>query len=361
MVVESFPSWHRRDSPTCQLCHLSGDPACELEKQLGVWFVVGTITNKKRSPHWHESGHRCGSHDSTLAVIRTRGIKFSGGHEEHTRGPERREVIVVPASSVAPLQGSSSECVIARPNQVRNLPEPVVARAQPSSAAADCSHHPSGERVVNFGPGNVVPMEVVHMQNRLVQQAEPTTKSHAPVEEHDESLVPKIQRGRPATLCWPSPGSPEYAVGCPGCDGRRCRHLLRCQQKRITLGFSASSSSRDVLGDVVMSEVPIPLEEVPPPPLPAEPPRVQRSPTFGNGTEPQSAGDTEAKGKTVVARPGASQAARHEIIDTRIGKPLVFTGDERSTWLFLFSFFFFFFFFIHIFMTFEFFSMFFHF
>ena len=33
---------------------------------------------------------------------------------------------------------------------------------------------------------------------------------------------------------------------------------MKCQQERITLGFSASSSSRDVLGDVVMGEVPIP-------------------------------------------------------------------------------------------------------
>ena len=55
-------------------------------------------------------------------------------------------MIVVPSSSGAPLPGSSGESVIARPNQVCNLPEPVVARAQPSSDAADCSDHPSGER-----------------------------------------------------------------------------------------------------------------------------------------------------------------------------------------------------------------------
>ena len=73
-----------------------------------------------------------------------------------------------------------------------------------------------------------------------------TTKSPAPVEEHDECLVPKRQRGRPATHCWPSPGSPEYTVGCPGCDGRSYRYLLKCQQKREVLGFSASSSLRDV-------------------------------------------------------------------------------------------------------------------
>ena len=34
----------------------------------------------------------------------------------------------------------------------------------------------------------------------VAQAVEPTTKSHSPVEEHDESLVPKTQRGRPALL-----------------------------------------------------------------------------------------------------------------------------------------------------------------
>ena len=70
--------------------------------------------------------------------------------------------------------------------------------------------------------------------------------------------------------CWPSPGSPRYTVGCPGCDGRSYRHLLKCHEKRIELGFSASSSLRDLRGDVVM-------EGVPPPPPPAEPPPVLRT------------------------------------------------------------------------------------
>ena len=99
----------------------------------------------------------------------------------------------------------------------------------------------------------------------VAQDVEPTTKSNAPVEEQDGSLVPKRQRGRPANHCWPSPGSPEYTVGCPGCDGRSYRHLLKCQQKRVELGPTASSSLRDVRGDVVM-------EEAPTPPPPAEPP-----------------------------------------------------------------------------------------
>ena len=109
------------------------------------------------------------------------------------------------------------------------------------------------ERVDRSGPGSDVPMEV--------SQAV-TTKSHAPVEEHDESLLLRRQRSDPrrtAGQVWDH-------------QTRSYRHLLRCQQKRIALGFSVSSSSRDVQGDVVMSEVPTPLEEVQPPPPPAEPP-----------------------------------------------------------------------------------------
>ena len=101
--------------------------------------------------------------------------------------------------------------------------------------------------------------------------AEPTTKSYSSVEEHDESLVPKRPRGRPATQCWPSLGSPGWTVGCPGCDGRSYRHLLTCQQKRVRLRFSAPTSSRDVLGDVVVGEVSIPMEEVQPFLPPTEP------------------------------------------------------------------------------------------
>ena len=168
---------------------------------------------------------------------------------------ERREVIVVPAISGAPLQASSGEGVSASSNPVPNLLKP--------TGAVESSQHPSGETADSFGPGGVVLMEVA-------QAVKPTTKSHAPVVEHDESLVP-------ATHCWPSPGSPEYTVGCPGCDGRSCRHLVKFQQKRIELGLSASSSLRDVVGDVVVSEVPTSIEEVPPPSPPAEPPPVLKT------------------------------------------------------------------------------------
>ena len=68
----------------------------------------------------------------------------------------------------------------------------------------------------------------------------------------------------------------------------------------------------------------------------------QRSPTIGNGAEQQSAGDTEAEDGTALARtasgniggadtPPLATPAGRGIIDTRIGKPPVFSGDE-STW-----------------------------
>ena len=211
----------------------------------GLWFVVGEITDKQRSPHWHESGHRCDSHDSTSAgeseledsnlVVATRSTPVAGRPADAAAGDaptvtrhvvEQRELIVVPASSGAPLQAGSGEGISAPSSPVPNLLKPTVVRAQPSSAAVESSHHPCGDRVDSSGPGGGVPMEVA-------QAVEPTTKSRAPVEEHDESLVPERERerGRPATHCWPSPGSPEYTVGCPGCDGRSCRHLLKCQQK----------------------------------------------------------------------------------------------------------------------------------
>ena len=124
---------------------------------------------------------------------------------------ERREVIVVPAISGAPLQAGSGGDVSAPSNPVPNLPKPTVARAH---SIIGCSgKQPSSKwGEIEF----TVLFLVVTCLRRWHEAVEPTTKSHAPVEEHDESLVPKKQRGRPATHCWPSPGSPEYTVGCPG-------------------------------------------------------------------------------------------------------------------------------------------------
>ena len=59
---------------------------------------------------------------------------------------EHREVVVVLASSGAPLQASSGEGVSAPSNPVPNLLKPTVARAQPPSSAVESSHYPSGER-----------------------------------------------------------------------------------------------------------------------------------------------------------------------------------------------------------------------
>ena len=136
-------------------------PACEVEKQLGVWFVVGEITDKQRSPHWHESGHRCSSIGSTFTSVRTRGFKLvvamrgtpvAGRPAEVSaedaptvtrHAVERKEVIVVPAVSGVPLQVGSGEGVSTSPNPVPNLPKPRVARAQSSSAAVESSQRPS--------------------------------------------------------------------------------------------------------------------------------------------------------------------------------------------------------------------------
>ena len=58
-------------------------------------------------------------------------------------------------------------------------------KAQPL-AAVESSHHLSGERVDSSGPGGDVPV-------KKAQVVEPTTKSHAPVEEHDEIRSKKTE------------------------------------------------------------------------------------------------------------------------------------------------------------------------
>ena len=169
---------------------------------------------------------------------------------------------MVPASSGAPLQGGSGEGVSASSNPVPS-PGRWLRGQKHHAVAGESSQCPRGEQAASLGDD--VPM-------KMARAVEPTAKSHAPVEEHEESLAPKRQRGRPASHVWPSPGSPEYTVGCLGCDGRSYRHLVKCQQKRSELGFSASSSSQDAMGDTVMRDAPTPVEEASPPPPPAEPP-----------------------------------------------------------------------------------------
>ena len=209
----------------------SDAPACEVEKQLGYGLWLG----RSQTSNAHLIGTRVGivvartirrlptseREDSNL-VVAMMGTPVAGRPADAAaddaptvtrHAVERREVIVVPAISGAPLQAGSGEGVSAPSNPVPNLPKPTVARAQPSSAAVESSHHPSGERVDSSGPGVMCQWR---WHKRWNQQRSHTLQ----VEEHDESLVPKRQRGRPATHCWPSPGSPEYTVGCPGCDGR---------------------------------------------------------------------------------------------------------------------------------------------
>ena len=92
--------------------------------------------------------------DSNL-VVAMRGTPVAGRPADAAAGDaptvtrhavEHGEVLVVPASSGAPLQAGSGDGVSAPSNPVPNLPKPTVARAQPSSATVESSHHPSGVR-----------------------------------------------------------------------------------------------------------------------------------------------------------------------------------------------------------------------
>ena len=150
----------------------SDAPACEVEKQLGLWLERSQTSNA------HFIGTRVGivvartirrlpaseREDSNL-VVAMRGTPVAGRPAEAAAGDaptvtrhavEHREVIVVPAS--APGTG---EGVSASSNPVPNLPKPTVATAQPSSSAVESSHYPSGDRVESSGSGVDVPMEVV--------------------------------------------------------------------------------------------------------------------------------------------------------------------------------------------------------
>ena len=81
--------------------------------------------------------------DSNLVVAPGRPADAAAGYVPTVtrHAVEHREVVVVPASSGAPLQAGSGEGVSAPSNPVPNLPKPTVARAQPSSAAVESSHH----------------------------------------------------------------------------------------------------------------------------------------------------------------------------------------------------------------------------
>ena len=85
--------------------------------------MVGEITDEQRSPHWYESGHRCGSHDSTSGTpVAGRPADAAAGAAPTMMGHavEQREVIVVPANSGDPLSAGSGEGVSAPSNPVPN-------------------------------------------------------------------------------------------------------------------------------------------------------------------------------------------------------------------------------------------------
>ena len=183
------------------------DPPLQPAKLKSSWFCVSWLARSQTS-NAHLIGTRVGivvartirrllaseREDSNLVVAKRR-TPVAGRPADAAAGDapsvtrhavKQREVIVVPASSGAPLQAGSGEGVSAPSNPVPNLPEPESCKG----TAVKSSHHPSGERVDSSGPGGDVPVEVA-------QGVEPTTKSHAPVEEHDENLVPKKTEGNP--------------------------------------------------------------------------------------------------------------------------------------------------------------------
>ena len=238
---------------------------------IGTRLGIGVARTIRRLP--------ASEREEASLVVTMRGTPVSGRPADVAAGDapsvsrhagERKEVIVVHASSGAPMQGSSGEGASAYSNPVPNLPKPMVERTEASPVEGESSQNPRGEKAASLSDD--APMELTHA-------VEPTAKSRAPVEEHEESLAPKRQRGRHATHAWPSPGSPEYTVACPRCDGRSYRHLTRCQLKRRERGLPASSSSRDALGDTVMSDAPTSMEEASLPPPPAEPPPEQQGST----------------------------------------------------------------------------------
>ena len=91
------------------------------------------------------------------------------------------------------------------------------------------------------------------MPMEVAQSAEPTTKSHALVVEHDESLVPK-RTTRDALLAKSEITRKHNWVS----KLRQTKLQTLVDMPTNHMGFSASSSYRDVVGAVVMGDVPTP-------------------------------------------------------------------------------------------------------
>ena len=215
-------------------------------------------------------------------MCRLREVKFSGTHAGHTvvgrpadetaddaatvtvHAVERKEVLVV-----LTISGVHCKWAAAKASVHLQIQFPICA----SQWSRGHNHHRLQWKATNFQEGRELTFFVLetwchrrwhHRQNRR--------RSHMLLWKSTRKV--SFQRDReddPRPTAGQVRDHHNTQLRVCSCDGRSCRHLLKCQQKRVTVGFSASSRSRDVLGDVVMGEVPIPLEELPPLPPPAEP------------------------------------------------------------------------------------------
>ena len=236
-------------------------PACEVEKQLGLWFVVGEITDKQRSPHWHESGHRCGSHDSTSEredsnlVVAMRNTPVAGRPADAAaddaptvrHAVERREVIVVPASSGAPLQAGSGEGVSATSSQVPNLPKPTVRGHNHHRLQWKAANIPERRELTVL----VLAVMCLWMWHKLWNR----------------------QRGH--TLRWRSMMKVSFQRDSEG-DPRRTAGQVRDHPNTQLVVQALNWGSRHQAG-YVTCEVMSSLEEVPPPPPLVEPPPLLKT------------------------------------------------------------------------------------
>ena len=110
--------------------------------------------------------------------------------------------------------------------------------------APEWSQHPSGGSVVTFSLGDEAPIA-------------PKLKPRATPEGHDEGG--SHGSGRPAIHHWPI--TRVHARLPQPVKGRNCRCPSDVPSEKSFNGFSASSSSRDVLGDVDMGDQAIPPQK----------------------------------------------------------------------------------------------------
>ena len=168
---------------------------------------------KQRSPTRYESGHRCGLHCPEVAA------------------DTAREASLGMAVRGTPAGG--------RPTYVAADDTPTV-----TIHAPEWSQHPSGGRVVTFSLGDEAPIA-------------PKLKPRATPEGHDEGGVSRFR----TTCDTPLADHQSTRSVAPACKGRNCRCPSDVPSEKSFNGFSASSSSRDVLGDVDMGDQAIPPQK----------------------------------------------------------------------------------------------------